>query len=58
MMKLPHHPGFQFISLSLSRPRNITLVPDGDTISFTYRSGWASFDAKALEIHSVYRIEL
>ena len=38
--------------------KRVTAVPDGDTISFTYRNGWASFDAKPLKIHSVYKIEV
>ena len=41
-----------------SRPKSITIVPGGETIAFTYQNGWASFGAKPLEIHSVYRIEI
>lgn len=40
------------------KPKRVTAVPGGDTIPFTYRSGWASFDAKPLNIHAVYRIEI
>ena len=41
-----------------NRPSNITVVPDGEKVAFTYRDGWASFDAEPLEIHSVYRVEM
>ena len=41
-----------------NRPVNITTVPDGKNISFTYRTGWVSFDAEPLDIHNMYRIEV
>ena len=47
------------VSVSLNdKPKSIITVPDGEKISFAYRNGWASFDAKPLDIHSVYRIKL
>jgi len=41
-----------------NRPANITAVPGGEKVAFTYRNGLATFDAEPLEIHSVYRIEI
>ncbi len=41
-----------------NRPVNINSVPDGDDVKFTYRNGWALFEAEPLFIHNVYRIEL
>ena len=41
-----------------NRPAGITSVPGGKNIVFSYRNGWASFDAEPLSIHNVYRIEV
>ncbi|MBT4483072.1 MAG: hypothetical protein HOC71_05285, partial [Candidatus Latescibacteria bacterium] len=47
------------VRLRLStKPAGVTAVPGGDKIAFTYRNGWVVFDAKPLDIHSVYRIEV
>ena len=40
-----------------SRPKRITLVPEGRDIAFSYSDGWVEFPAEPLDIHSVYRIE-
>ncbi|MBT4484287.1 MAG: hypothetical protein HOC71_11505, partial [Candidatus Latescibacteria bacterium] len=39
------------------KPAGIKTVPDGKKVMFTYRNGWASFEAEPLDIHSVYNIE-
>ena len=41
-----------------NRPRMINTVPDEKQVAFTYKDGWATFEAEPLEIHSVYMIEI
>ena len=42
----------------IGKPAGITTVPGGEKVAYDYRNGWVSFDAKPLNIHEVYRIEL
>lgn len=38
------------------KPSELTLVPDGKRIDFTFSGGWLVFKAQPLQIHDVYRI--
>jgi Beta-galactosidase trimerisation domain len=40
-----------------ARPKRVRLVPEDRPVAFDWRDGWIRFDAKPLNIHSVYRIE-
>ena len=40
------------------RPKEITLLPDGGKVDFTWANGVAVFTARPLRIHDVYRITL
>ena len=40
-----------------ARPQRVTLVPEGEQVAFEWSNGWASFVARPLSIHHVYRVE-
>ena len=41
-----------------NRPAGITTVPGGEKVAFTFKDGWATFNAEPLAIHDMYRIEV
>jgi hypothetical protein len=40
------------------RPKEVSLLPEGGKVDFTYTGGWLAFDALPLRIHDVYHVAL